>query len=59
MLKINLDPKPKRCKHCGKPRGQHKARTLECPNGKKMGFMIEPFVADVRFEPKESGRKDA
>jgi len=46
-------PEPK-CKHCGKPRGSHLAKTHNCPSGGTRGF---PSYGQQVFEAKEPGRR--
>lgn len=52
---LHFDPnyKPPKCKHCGLPRGQHKAVSFQCPakwsRGRAVGYTH--FLETV-FEPK-------
>ena len=52
--------KPNKCVHCGKPKADHKAVTLNCPFGRK-----ERIVGYTQFhkvwtytQKKEEGKKD-
>lgn len=42
-------PKPVLCVHCKKPRGKHKAVTLQCPKGRGRF----PVFLETRFTPRE------
>ena len=47
--------KPSKCKNCGKPKGFHKAITLNCPFGRKHRVLgYTSFYPTQVFEEKES-----
>lgn len=57
QLKTDLWGKPRipaiNCTNCGKPKGNHKAKTLNCPFGLKhrtMGYTN--YLQDKVYEPK-------
>ena len=49
-----------RCVHCGRAKNQHRARTLECPEGPRtptgyLRFAVERFVEAKRELQEKSG----
>lgn len=55
MIDLNPPP-PVKCKHCKKPKGEHRAKTFECPFGLKTSIGYTNFGKTV-FEPSRA-RKD-
>lgn len=52
-LIINEFIKDNRCKKCNKQRGDHKAKTLECPTGTRTRIGYLDYVPNQVFEPKK------
>jgi hypothetical protein len=46
-----------KCKLCNKERGQHKAKTLECPVGKRTRIGHTTYSSDQTFVPKATRKK--
>ena len=46
-----------KCKLCGKARGNHRAKTLECPSGAKTRIGYTQFGPGV-FDPKPATKKE-
>lgn len=48
---MNLDPsKPAKCKHCGRARGKHKAKTYQCPAKWSKGRVGFTYYLETVFE---------
>jgi predicted Zn-ribbon and HTH transcriptional regulator len=46
--------KPVKCKHCGYPRGEHRAQTFQCPAKWSKGRVGFTHFLETVFEPKET-----
>lgn len=46
-----------KCRHCGKPRMEHKAVTRECPKGMKHRTVGYTYFGPEKFEAKPTKEK--
>jgi hypothetical protein len=57
-MKLKIDEsKPKKCKHCKKIKGEHQAKTLNCPAGMKTRIGHIQFHPENVFEPMKTRKK--
>lgn len=43
-----------KCRHCGKPRYSHKAKTFHCPVGRKTRIGYLDYSETNTYQPKET-----
>ncbi len=50
MRPLEISPKPKRCKNCKKLKGDHRAKTLECPKGPRTRIGYLDYLKGTKYK---------